>query len=219
MRHLGALTLLLWAGVAAAEAPQVLVPTADSRLTDPEGWLVVRAEQPPPVTLDGKPLAVRVSQDGVHHYLLTPLRDGVGTLQVGDGASLHVGGGRVGFHQTTAATCWECHDNGDAGCGECHPTPQESKHLPVLAKGCLRCHVGPGRSADEVQTLCVGCHPDYAGKRHGRIRHAVLSARDPQRPERAMNCASCHDPHAPRCLSCLPRGELRAWCKNCHGGP
>lgn len=219
MRHVRLLVLLLWAGVAEAAGPQVLVPTASSRLTGAKAWLVVRAEQPPPVTLDGNPLVVRVSQDGVHHFLLAPLRDGAGTLRVGDVDSVYFGDGRVGFHQTTGEPCWECHDNGDRGCGECHSTPQESKHVSLLAKGCVRCHVGAERSADQVQTQCVGCHPDYAGKRHGRIRHAVDSARDPQRPERAMTCASCHDPHAPRCLSCLPRGELRAWCKNCHGGP
>ncbi len=224
MRFTVALLLLGVAGVAGAAAAvpggvEVLAPAPGSRVSGEAAWLVLRAVAAPPVFLEGAPVALRVAEGGVHHYRLAPLPGGRGTVRIGDGVELSLGGGSARFHETPGEACWECHDAGDGGCSECHPAPEGGKHRPVLAEGCVRCHLGPDRSAGEVHALCVGCHPAFAGDRHGRTRHAVASERDPLRPGRAMDCASCHDPHAPRCLSCLPRGELREWCKSCHGGP
>ncbi|MDF1552237.1 MAG: hypothetical protein P1P84_04200 [Deferrisomatales bacterium] len=219
-----ALWLLGLAGVVGAAATvaagvEVLAPVPGSRLSGEAVWLVLRAAESPPVFLQGEPVAPRVAEAGVHHYRLSPVTGGRGTVRIGDAMELSLGGGSAGFHETPGAACWECHDAGDGGCQECHPAPEGGKHGAVLAEGCVRCHRGPHRSAGAVQALCVSCHPTFGTGRHGNIRHAVASDRDPLRPGRAMDCASCHDPHAPRCLSCLARSELRDWCKTCHGGP
>lgn len=216
----GVLLLLSLAGVASAAPPgvEVLAPAPGSRVSGEAAWLVLRAAEVPPVFLDGAPVAPRIVEAGVHHYRLTPLAGGRGGVRIGGGTEIPLGGGTAGFHERAGTACWECHDGGDGGCGECHAAPEGGQHQPVLAEGCVRCHRGPDRSAGEVQALCVGCHPAFAGGRHGRLRHAVASERDPLRPGRAMDCASCHDPHSPRCLSCLARSELQNWCKSCHGG-
>jgi predicted CXXCH cytochrome family protein len=89
----------------------------------------------------------------------------------------------------------------------------------VLAEGCGRCHRAPAWEVGEVAPLCIGCHKQYAGGKHPRLRHSVTSPRDPLRPHRPLDCASCHDPHTPTCLACLGRRDLRKWCLRCHSQP
>lgn len=201
---------------------EVLDPGPRFRDGKDTAWLVVRALEEPAVLLDGAPVAPVVAEAGVFHYPLRSVSGADASLSIAGspGFGLHAqGAGETGFHTAVAAACWDCHDAGDAGCMECHDQWGDGKHQSVLAEGCVGCHVHPDRSPGEVGALCVGCHAEYASGRHGRIRHAVSSDRDPSRPGRKMDCASCHDPHVPACLGCLDRSELRAWCKRCHSGP
>lgn len=215
------LTLLVQASGRAGEV-EVLDPGPRFGAGADSAWLVLRAPQEPAVTLDGSPVGPAVAGGAVFHYRLVSTK--------GAAASLHITGspeiglpapsaGGTGFHSATAVACWECHDAGDTGCMECHDQWRDGKHRLVLEEGCVRCHAHPNRIPGETGVLCVGCHDGHASGRLGRIRHAVESDRDPSRPERKMDCVSCHDPHVPACLGCLGRGELRAWCKRCHGGP
>ena len=216
--------LVLVALVSCAAALEILAPRDEYVAPGGEAWLVVRTEVAPSVTLDGGVVPLVAEDDGVFHYRLAGLGPEGSRLRVISGEDVltrvlrgeDVSG--AGFHGVAPESCWLCHDSGDGGCVGCHSRDEDGKHRPVLAEGCVRCHTAGDRRAGDVATLCTGCHPQYASGRHGGIRHAVASERDPLRPGRRMDCASCHDPHAPRCLSCLGRAELRAWCKTCHGG-
>ncbi len=218
-RCLAALVLLAVARWAVA-APEVLVPSDGERVWGDAAWLVVRAPEPPSVTVDGATAPVVRSEQGVHHVRLGSLRTDGSRVVVswpGGSASLAVYGGAArptGFHAGADRKCTACHDLGDDGCAGCHRWP-DTRHTELLTRGCALCHPGPGRLPASVEAICGECHEGYLRK-HPGLRHALRSARDPRRPGRPMDCASCHDPHKPRCLSCLGRKELRNWCRTCH---
>jgi len=232
VRRLGALVplllpLLLLVPVGAWGAPggvRVLAPADGERRAGDSLWLVVRSPRPPQATLDGKAAALSWSDGEVHHWRLQGLRPEGSRIAVeldGQRTELTAHGHSASpslFHASPAAVCRACHSLGDQGCTECHRWPG-SNHGQVLAEGCTRCHEPPAWRPRELAPVCGACHPDYAGSKHPRLRHPLTAARDPLRPGRKMDCASCHDPHVPRCLGCLGKGELREWCKECHGGP
>jgi len=219
-------SLLVFGGVAWGQAGSaVLFPADGSRVVGESCWLVVRSGAEPRASLDGRDLPVARAEAGVYHWRLEGLR-AEGSRIAGDAAgrefTLTVYGGAPApglFHSQPPEACWECHGRGEDGCAECHRWTTSTKHTPVLAQGCARCHEPPRWEPREMAPVCGACHADHANGRHPRLRHPVSAARDPLRPGRRMDCASCHDPHAPRCLSCLGRQELREWCKVCHGSP
>jgi hypothetical protein len=209
-----------WAG----EPFRILHPGEGSARGGTSGWLVVRAPAPPRVTVDGRPAGDPRSEGDAHHWRLQGLRPEGSRVAVGLGGQeqhLTVRGrsaSPVRFHADPPPACAECHTLAPGGCTGCHRWPG-GKHEPVLAEGCVRCHDPPEWRPREVPAACAACHPAHAGGKHPRLRHPLTSPRDPLRPGRPMECVSCHDPHGPRCLGCLSRGELREWCKECHGSP
>ena len=201
---------------------EILGPGPRFRHGVDSAWLVLRADHSPVVDVNGTPVAAKVTHADVHHYRLSGLSVGAAKMRIDGSAEVELRSLRTeetGFHGLPTAVCGECHDASDSGCGECHRAAAAGVHGSLASADCVRCHSSPDRVPPQLTTMCGGCHGEYVNGRHGRIRHAVESEHDPLRPGRRMDCASCHDPHAPECLSCLDRGALRVWCKQCHGGP
>ncbi len=211
------------AGPAGAGQVRVLVPADGARVPRKGVWVVVEAPGTPAVTLDGRPVPVGPSADGVHHARVGPVSGEGSRVEVaipGERVILKifgVAGGAAGFHGAAPGRCWACHDRGRGGCAQCHGWG-EGSHRPVLARGCAGCHRPPDWSVPDPEGVCTGCHEGYKGE-HRRVRHPLRGARDPSRPGRALTCVSCHDPHEPRCLSCLGLPALRDLCRRCHGAP
>lgn len=203
----------------------ILAPADGYRSWSEGVWVIVRDEEyEPTISADGvaTPGAAITGGDGYYHFRVEGLEASGSRLKIsheGGANELLVYGpralenGSASFHSGNISACWQCHDDGNKGCRECHSFGGH-KHAGKIE--CTSCHDEQGRVVEDVAPVCSGCHKKYTNNRHPRLRHAVTSPNDPLRPGKRMDCASCHDPHAPNCLSCLSKKELRKWCKGCH---
>jgi hypothetical protein len=213
---------------AVADEMRVLAPVDGYKSWSSSVWVIVEnGSEVPTVRVDGavvgqKPVS---GGDGVYHFRVGDLKkdgslleiaheDSVQKLTVyGPGSTLE---GSDSFHTSDVVSCWQCHDNGNKSCSDCH-TFGGHEHAGKIQ--CDSCHDEKGKVLDDIAPACVRCHRDYAGGRHPNLKHSIQSPNDPMRPGRKFDCVSCHDPHAPNCLGCLSKNELRKWCKDCHSQP
>lgn len=211
---------------AAAGEMKILAPIDGYRSWGGGVWVIVKdGGEIPTLTVDGALVGLKPipGGEGIYHFRVENLKkegsrlelvsaEGVQALTVyGPGSTLS--GEAESFHAGDVVTCWQCHDNGNKRCGDCH-TFGGHKHASKIQ--CDSCHDNKGRVLDDIAPACVNCHREYAGNRHPNLKHSINSANDPMRPGKKFNCVSCHDPHAPNCLGCLSKNELRKWCKECH---
>jgi len=98
-------------------------------------------------------------------------------------------------HAGGITTCLDCHtyshlpETGGGDCTSCHPVPPEAPDktwddVPGLHDQCGECHLGEGHpdakpTKEEIQPICLGCHPDFDPEIPGNHKGAL--------------CMECHD--------------------------
>ena len=107
--------------------------------------------------------------------------------------------------QKQDTTCFGCHDTLEKGL-----KAADSKHAPVMAGNCTKCH-SPHKSKlarlllAQVPDLCVNCHKPIKDK---------LAKENPHPPAQ-KNCQECHKPHFASVRPLLPSQPTEV-CSQCH---